>query len=80
MKSTCRSKSQRMIHAVPCVKYCQVLSRVFEIILSSDDSLLRSLVIISYEMCQGSMLFLPGSFGANEASSRRRATSVTWHV
>ena len=33
-----------MIHAVPYVKYCQVLSHMFEISLSSDDSLQLSLV------------------------------------
>ncbi len=47
-----------MIHAVQCFKYCQVLSCMFELILSSDDSLQLSL--IAYEMFQGSVLFLLG--------------------
>ena len=54
-----------MIHAVPYVKYCQVLSRMFEISLSSDDSLQLSLLT---KCSRVQVLFLPGSFGANEAS------------
>ena len=36
--------------------------------------------MISYEMFEGSVWFFRGSFGANEASRRTRAASVTWYV
>ena len=67
-----------MIHAVPCVKYLVSIA----VTCVRDDFKVSWFIAItiSYEMFEGSVCFFPGSFGANEASWRTRAASVTWYV